>query len=277
MNDQDCLEAYRKCQSLTKDYYNLSGEQQYIEPFIVEKNGAKTSFKYMIGTKQSRQWYEGQNIDTLDVSCLSDAGIELSTVVSGDVVLDCGAHTGFLSTYFAKIVGPNGHVIAFDPFPQNTDLIEHNAILNGLENISVVQKAVGARIKSLVLSQDKQNAIEQEAGNLVKTYETTIDAYVNFKPTSLKLDVEGYEVEALIGAQKVLKTKPRLNIEIHGPLLHLFGHSVRDVLDLLPGLDQYDYYICETIPVTGVRLGFRKLTTMALNDAYFMTMLGFPK
>jgi hypothetical protein len=112
---------------------------------------------------------------------------------------------------------------------------------------------------------------------LVKTYQTTIDAYIKFRPTSLTLDVEGYEVEALIGARHLFGTKPRPNIEIHRPLLHLFGHTVRDVLDLLPSLNDYDYYVCETVPETGMRHDFTKLSTMALNEAYFITMLGFPK
>lgn len=276
-NRSAVLEMYKNCQAASLSRYSLCGKQNYVEPFIIEKQGRGVTFDYLIGTEEARLWYVDHTIEDIGDSCVSENGERLRTVREGDVVLDCGAHTGFLTTYFATIAGPAGHVVAFDPFPQNADLIEHNAMLNGLTNVTVVRKAVGSENKFLTLSQSNQNASVSTADDSILTFETTIDSWAFLNPSVLKLDVEGYEVEALKGAQKVLATRPILNLEVHGPLLHVFGHSANDVLNLIPGLDAYDYYIKETVPGVGSRGDFRKLQEFALDGSCFTAMLGFPK
>jgi FkbM family methyltransferase len=276
MDADDLVVAYKKCQTLTEKYYAVSMEQAYIEPEVAAKSGNVASFQYLMGTIQARHWYGGQALGNLDFEAETETGESLRILKEGDVVLDCGAHTGFYTTYFAKAVGPAGFVFAFDPYPQNVDLIEYNAILNGLSNVMAVQKAVGSRTRALFLSQDCQNATQYSEEHLVRTFETTIDSYLRFAPTFLKIDIEGFEVEALRGAQAVLKTRPRFHLEVHGPLLHLFGHTVEDVVALLPPIDDYDYYLKTVVP-DGPTSTIRKISELRLDGGMFSTLLGFPK
>ena len=275
--DADELDiAYKKCQKMTEEYYAVSAAQAYIEPQIATKSGEDISFRYLMGTEQARDWYSGHTLEQLDFEAKSESGETLKIVREGDVVLDCGAHTGFYATYFAKTVGPAGFVFAFDPYPQNVDLIEYNALLNGLTNVMAVQKAIGSQPRALFLSQDCQNATQGSEQRLIRTFETTIDSYLRFSPTFLKIDIEGYEVEALRGAQAVMKTRPRFHLEVHGPLLHLFGHNVEDVVAQLPSVEDYDYYL-KTVSPDGPVSKIRKISSLQLDDGLFSTLLGVPK
>src|SRR6516162_10093868 len=47
-------------------------------------------------------------------------------VVDGDCVVDVGASLGVYSRNLAKLVGPSGHVYAFEPIPLTYEFLSHN-------------------------------------------------------------------------------------------------------------------------------------------------------
>ena len=62
-----------------------------------------------------------------------------------------------------------------------------------------------------------------------------IDDFTDIKPTFIKLDVEGAEVAALRGAQRLLQeARPKIFIEVHTQFLGYFGHNLRDMFDAIP-------------------------------------------
>ena len=62
-------------------------------------------------------------------------------IKKGDIVLDVGAHIGYFTLIFAKLVGKNGKVFAFEPDPTNFDLLTKNVEINGYKNVILVRKA----------------------------------------------------------------------------------------------------------------------------------------
>ena len=62
-------------------------------------------------------------------------------VRNGDIVVDIGAHIGYYTLIFARLVGPKGKVFAFEPEPNNFNLLIKNIKINGYKNIIPVQKA----------------------------------------------------------------------------------------------------------------------------------------
>jgi hypothetical protein len=63
----------------------------------------------------------------------------------GGVFYDVGANVGFFALLAAHLVGVDeGQVYAFEPTPDNAAEIRSNIALNGLRNVTVVEKAVGA-------------------------------------------------------------------------------------------------------------------------------------
>jgi FkbM family methyltransferase len=215
----------------------LTSEQQLINPFVVYTTGPNMNFPMFCSTNNSLRWYGRAQFHNLDMF------VRDGLVTDGGVVLDCGAHAGLYTTFFGKLVGRQGRVFAFDPFPQNNIQIEANAILNGLENVHVEWAGVGSKETTLSVSNREQKLSVTSHKDMIQIRTVPLDNYIKYRPTLLKLDVEGFEVEALKGAQKLLhECTPKCYIEVHTHFLPLFGADSRDVFRLVP-LDLYDAYI----------------------------------
>src|ERR1700722_172759 len=65
-------------------------------------------------------------------------------VEPGQVVYDVGANIGFFTLLLARLVGPRGRVFAFEPMPENAAALRHIVALNGLDNVTVVEKAMSS-------------------------------------------------------------------------------------------------------------------------------------
>jgi FkbM family methyltransferase len=76
----------------------------------------------------------------------------------GDRVIDIGANIGAFTVLAASKVGPKGQVYAFEPDPQVCDRLKQNLRLNGLENVTVYEGAVGAKSGHAVFYQHQKNA-----------------------------------------------------------------------------------------------------------------------
>jgi FkbM family methyltransferase len=146
-------------------------------------------------------------------------------VAAGDVVYDIGANIGYVSLSLAKRVGPQGRVIAFEPFPRSIAAFSKNIEINSLGNVQLLEFAASdhagtAAIRllenpataSLVWHRDNPAASEV----LVRTVpiDTLVDAGELPHPKFVKIDVEGSEGEVLHGMRKTIAgARPILFIE----------------------------------------------------------------
>lgn len=131
----------------------------------------------------------------------------------GDLVVDGGAHIGYHSLGMARLVGPHGRVLAFEPDPTNFELLEHNLAANGYDNVHALRTAIwsGACRKHLYLRDDHhgdhrlydpgdgRTRIEVEALDLDSAL-----ALNPQPPRLVKLDLQGAEMHALRGMQQTL-------------------------------------------------------------------------
>jgi FkbM family methyltransferase len=130
-----------------------------------------------------------------------------------------------------------GHVVAVEATPHNAELARRNAALNGLAQIDVVH-AAGADLPGLLHFSPRMNghvAADGEASVAVRAI--TIDELTaeHGVPQVLFVDVEGYELHVLRGAQQTLaRHRPDLFVEVHmGQGLDRFGNA-DDLLALVP-------------------------------------------
>jgi FkbM family methyltransferase len=144
----------------------------------------------------------------------------------GHTFFDFGAHAGFFTLVAARLVGPDGHCIAFEPLPENCASIREQIEMNSLCPCSVVNEAISDSVGSAFFSFSTTalstahlgESRPRERQTVVKV--TTVDgACIRFgKPDFIKMDIEGAEVQALKAASHALRhLRPGWLIELHGP------------------------------------------------------------
>lgn len=159
----------------------------------------------------------------------------LKTIGKDDVVWDIGANIGYYTLKFADLVGPGGHVVAFEPSPTNE--VKLREAVAGRPNISVVVAALGASRQKLTLQQGEDDIgatsrlVESPAMGGVEVEVAPGDSIVEDgrapAPTVLKIDTEGFEYDILRGLAKTLQ-RPTLHsvcVEVHFGLLAKRGLS----------------------------------------------------
>jgi FkbM family methyltransferase len=154
----------------------------------------------------------------------------------GMTFVDAGANVGFFSLLAAKLIGPTGHVIAFEPNPAVFEILVNNATFNGYTWIDAHQSGLFDKIGQGTLHIPAENC---GAGTMrpgeggINIPLVRMDDVVKRKVDLLKIDVEGAEVAALRGAQNVLSDCPTVICEVSEYSLRAMGHSHYELYDLM--------------------------------------------
>jgi FkbM family methyltransferase len=132
----------------------------------------------------------------------------------GDVVLDCGAYEGHFSIIASRLVGNKGLVYSFEPQDEMADTMSKKFLKYGLSNIRVINKGIFSHKSSMLVDKGTYNAgfsivdLDESVNDQVRIDLIDIDSFViDYKLKRLdfvKMDIEGAEIEALIGAKKAL-------------------------------------------------------------------------
>jgi FkbM family methyltransferase len=163
-------------------------------------------------------------------------------VEPGSSFYDIGASVGYFTLLGARSVGPEGRVVAFEPLPENVRTLKRNLALNGLENTTVIEAAVGEAGGRAVLALGEQpmwgRVVDQAWGRpAVETDLLAIDELVADgripPPEYVKVDVEGAEIGVLAGMRESIRAhRPWIMCEIHGtgpevvPMLSGLGYTL---------------------------------------------------
>lgn len=139
---------------------------------------------------------------------------------AGDVAIDIGANIGAHSLTMARLVGPAGRVLAFEPNPPVRRRLQRNVELNDLLQVTVIPRAAGAcsaRLQLMVPAEDSREGANPGLASLValETPHTIVDVDVSpldavadalqvGRVAVIKIDVQGYECQVLQGAKKTL-------------------------------------------------------------------------
>ena len=129
-------------------------------------------------------------------------------------VLDIGANIGYYTMLSASLVGSAGSVTAIEPNPISVRLLEASRRANSFENVAVLQVAAGRQLGLLVMHGSYGNVMTSAAPDEAKALinSTTVPSFrvddliprtknIDF----VKIDVEGAEYNALLGASELIK------------------------------------------------------------------------
>ena len=169
--------------------------------------------------------------------------------LSGITVYDVGAFHGLLTLLFASRAKS---VVCFEPNTRNHSRLTENLKLNGIQNVEVRKVGVGSRVETRTMagsplipggaSVDEKTVDElRRAGMGTVTEEISIVTLdeelvrgVLPAPDFIKIDIEGWEIEALRGAANTLATyKPALFLEMHGETMREKKRKVAEIVDFL--------------------------------------------
>lgn len=143
----------------------------------------------------------------------------------GMTVLELGANIGSHTVCLAKLVGPRGKVIAFEPQRIVFQSLCANVALNDLQNVDCRQQAVGDKVGIVIMPRLDYTKEFNFAGISVGLADvgdevplTTVDDLELTACHFIKMDIEGMEQAAILGAQKtILRFKPFLYVENDRP------------------------------------------------------------
>ncbi len=158
----------------------------------------------------------------------------------GQVMFDVGANVGLYALLASKCVGLKGKVIAFEPLPGNLDYLRTHLALNRVANVEVLAAAVGrAPGRASFLAAGSRSMGRLDGGGSLEVGVVSLDSLLASgrlpPPDAIKMDIEGGEVDALLGAQAILRE--------HRPTIVLATHGWEKHQECLRLLRSFDYEV----------------------------------
>jgi FkbM family methyltransferase len=167
----------------------------------------------------------------------------------GATMLDVGGNIGLYALLAAKLVGPTGRVHTFEPEPRNAARLRANVALNELTNVEVFENAVYSEPGTVLLNVfgpqynawhslgspelpdpvDARRTVTPSGRREVRA--VTLDEHCEQNSINcvelLKIDAEGAEVDALLGASSLLAQHAirAILFEISLPQIEALGHA----------------------------------------------------
>ncbi len=191
-------------------------------------------FDFLIADPVAASWYDSPD------QWLPERQWCREHIRPGNVIIDCGAHHGMMSVLFGLWTGPTGRVISYEILPWNADVARENVKLNHLDNVEVRAVGAGDRPERLTATHNDKNIIVDQAG-LIGLEGPTVEVELvrldddlgRLKVDFLKLDVEGSDLQALQGAQRLLRSRPTIDLELHNLLFEDRTKTLTEIFEIV--------------------------------------------
>ena len=132
----------------------------------------------------------------------------------GEVFVDCGGFDGDTTEQFCKRCPKYGQVWFFETSPAN--MAKAKSRLTGCHNIHFFQEGVSDQCGQLIFNPDAGSASSVSTIGDIRIPVTTIDAKISGPVSFIKMDLEGWEMKALVGAKQCIsENQPKLAIAVY--------------------------------------------------------------
>lgn len=172
----------------------------------MQRNVRVGQFDYSVSSDDDYLKNIGDEFEPHTVALLS------SLVEQTDVVADVGANIGLTSLLFSRIAAK---VYAFEPSPSTYKFLQENVAGNKLTNIETFNVGLGSISSTATITYAANNRsggfvsekIRPDGGHVTENVAIRaldeIPLPAGALPTFLKIDVEGFELEVIRGAQRL--------------------------------------------------------------------------
>ncbi len=161
--------------------------------------------------------------------------------------IDAGANEGYFTILGAKLCGPSGRVIAIEPQKRLLPVIAENLRLNGLEWARVLNVAIADRpgLATIHLAADTNSGatgLHREFRYRRPTQQVMTQTLAGILDSEniggvdfIKMDIEGFEYEAVLGSRDVFRQhRVRvLALDLHPRILANRGKDISDITKML--------------------------------------------
>ena len=186
-------------------------------------------------------------------------------IPEGATCWDVGTDRGWFSLLMGHLVGSRGRVDAFEPFPPNYSKLKANIALNEFTwvhpyNVAVSNKTgqthfvppsdeVTHNVSYLKSCSGVGYLTADAQPGSIQVHTITLDQHAEQTAAEglafIKMDIEGAEVAALLGAQQTIqRLRPKIAIEYNRETARRAGTSIEELDDLLDslGYDRYTFF-----------------------------------
>lgn len=149
----------------------------------------------------------------------------------GDWVVDGGCNIGDHTIAYCQNVGPSGKVLAFDANPEVLACCAINCQQAACFGVALWSKFDRLKFNISDANVGSSHVLDTGATDVLAM---PLDALKLERLNLLKLDIEGSEYEALLGAiETIERCRPIIFIEVNVPCLKRMETSYQDILELL--------------------------------------------
>lgn len=170
---------------------------------------------------------------------------DLTAECDCSVFLDCGAFIGDTAINALQFYGRDkiSHIISFEPDNQNIEIINEAVAADSIpaDKFTLIKFGVSDKYAELQFSSNGDGSVITEDGEVtikVDAIDNMIDEPISF----IKMDIEGSEYDAIIGARNIIKDNiPTLAVCVY--------HKREDLIEIpkliisIAGKDSYNFYI----------------------------------
>jgi FkbM family methyltransferase len=165
--------------------------------------------------------YVGRSLALYGEFSEGEAEIFRQLVSPGDMVVEVGANLGAHTVLLARLAGPEGAVLAFEPQPILFQVMCANLAMNNVVNVKAEQKGLGRRAGFAhipILDYGSNTNFGGLSLELVTEGDRVpvqiLDSYHLNACSFIKIDVEGMEQQVLEGAaDTIFRLRPTLYVE----------------------------------------------------------------
>lgn len=187
-----------------------------------------------------REWLESINIGPETMYF----GLDFMSLDAGETVIDCGAFDGDTVEKIRDVTADEFQsIIAFEPDPENFSVLERKYSHDN--RIRLHRLGISNRSTILRFAAAQGSFSHAQAGMGPDSHDNSIavialDSFLQQSPSTVKIDIEGAELEALEGARETIRERrPKLTIAAYHRPLHLA--EIMDAIDqIAPG---YSFYL----------------------------------
>jgi FkbM family methyltransferase len=208
---------------------------------LIVDYGNGNRHKLKIGWEELEFFYTKQESSTKQ---------HFSKIIKNDWnIIDVGANIGMYSILFANM--SQGDLFLIEGSEINSEMLTHNMsdFTQNRENIQIMNVCVGDVDNTLTDSTihylwTGRGSVLQKKGDLEFHKIDTLLSNYDKKINLIKIDVDGWDFEALKGCKEIInKSEPLICIELVEETLKINNHRVNDVIEYLKNEHGYTTYM----------------------------------